>query len=169
MDAKKEAGALELPNLTKICEVPVRAFLSRLNNSRVGVISDVDTDITEDRLSKIIGSGVSVVQVRHLGKTQAVRVVFEGDTLPAHVKIGLVKHSVRPFVQRPLQCRQCFCIGHVVATCPNSAICPKCAQVHGDENCTSALKCVNCQQAHDATSLQCPKFQKEKRSCKVKV
>ncbi|CAN7978007.1 unnamed protein product [Ixodes persulcatus] len=169
MDARKGEGVLKLPILTKICEVPVRAFLPRPKNSRVGVISDVDTDITEDRLSKIIGSGVSVVQVRRLGKTEAVKVVFEGDTLPAHVKIGLVRQSVRPFVQLPLQFRQCFRIGHVVATCPNSAICPKCAQVHGDENCTSALKCVNCQQAHDATSLQCPKFQKEKRSCKVKV
>ncbi|CAN7988491.1 unnamed protein product [Ixodes pacificus] len=161
-DARTEAGVLELLILTKICGVPVRAFLPHSKNSRVGVISDVDTDITEDRLSKIIGSGVSVVQVRRLGEKQAVKVEFEGDTLPAHVKIGLVRHSVRPFVQRPLQCRQCFRIGHVVATCPNSAICPKCAQVHGDENCTSAQKCVNCQQAHEATSSECPKLQKEK-------
>ncbi|KAM7298936.1 hypothetical protein ISCGN_019503 [Ixodes scapularis] len=168
-DARTEAGVLELLILTKICGVPVRAFLPRSKNSRVGVISDVDTDITEDRLSKIIGSGVSVVQVRRLGKTQAVKVVFEGDTLPAHVKIGLVRHSVRPFVQRPLQCRQCFRIGHVVATCPNSAICPKCAQAHGEENCTSAQKCVNCQRAHEATSTECPKLQKEKETCKVKV
>ncbi|CAN7981525.1 unnamed protein product [Ixodes pacificus] len=166
-DARTEAGVLELLILTKICGVPVRAFLPRSKNSRLGVISDVDTDITEDRLSKIIGSGVSVGQVRRLGKTQAVKVVFEGDTLPAHVKIGLVRHSVRPFVQRPLQCRQCFRIGHVVATCPNSAICPKCAQVHGEENCTSAQKCVNCEQAHEATSSECPKLEKE--TCKVKV
>ncbi|KAG0416234.1 hypothetical protein HPB47_006595 [Ixodes persulcatus] len=41
--------------------------------------------------------------------------------------------------------------------------------VHGDENCTSAQKCVNCQQTHEATSSECPKLQKEKEICIFKV
>ncbi|KAM7301402.1 hypothetical protein ISCGN_016921 [Ixodes scapularis] len=40
---------------------------------------------------------------------------------------------------------------------------------HGEENGTSAQKCVNCQRAHEATSTECPKLQKEKETCKVKV
>ncbi|KAM7284261.1 hypothetical protein ISCGN_001358 [Ixodes scapularis] len=32
-----------------------------------------------------------------------------------------------------------------------------------------AQKCVNCQRAHEATSTECPKLQKKKETCKVKV
>ncbi|KAG0432571.1 hypothetical protein HPB47_020729 [Ixodes persulcatus] len=90
MDARKEAGVLELPILTKICEVP---------NSRVGVILDVDTDITEDRLSKIIGSGVSVVQVRRLGKTQAVKMVFAGAKVVGEQR--KIKRRNKQHVEKP--------------------------------------------------------------------
>lgn len=111
-DARSEAGVLELLILKKIGGVAVRAFLPRAKNTRAGVITDVDTTTTEDRLTTLIDSGVRVIQVRRLGTTQAVKIVFEGDTLPAHVKIGLIRYSVKPFVPRPLQCRRCFRIGH---------------------------------------------------------
>ncbi|KAG0411169.1 hypothetical protein HPB47_011706 [Ixodes persulcatus] len=81
------AGILELLILTKICGVPVRAFLPRSKNSRVGVVSDVDTDISEDRLSKTIGSrcpelqkekGTCKVKVReNITFLEAARVVEE--------------------------------------------------------------------------------------------
>ncbi|XP_042150135.1 uncharacterized protein LOC121838127 [Ixodes scapularis] len=177
--SQRSQGIVKLPNTARTVLFAPTVPATNLRKINRQLLSDELEALAPGQFSEVLvntrkkhnshGSGVSVVQVRRLGKTQAVKVVFEGDTLPAHVKIGLVRHSVRPFVQRPLQCRQCFRIGHVVATCPNSAICPKCAQAHGEENCTSAQKCVNCQRAHEATSTECPKLQKEKETCKVKV
>ncbi|KAG0437519.1 hypothetical protein HPB47_017408 [Ixodes persulcatus] len=69
-----KAGVVELLILTKICGVPVRAFLPRSKNSRVGEISDVDTDITEDRLSKIIDSGLSCPKLQNEKETCKVKV-----------------------------------------------------------------------------------------------
>ncbi|KAG0435500.1 hypothetical protein HPB47_018448, partial [Ixodes persulcatus] len=168
-DARSEAGVLELLILNKIGSVAVRAFLPRAKNTRAGVITDVDTTTTEDRLTTLIDSGVRVIQVRRLGTTQTVKIVFEGDTLPAHVKIGLIRHSVKPFVPRPLQCRGCFRIGHIAAACPNDAICPKCLLQHGDDSCASLQKCVNCHQAHAATSPDCPRLKTERETCQVKA
>ncbi|CAN7997322.1 unnamed protein product, partial [Ixodes hexagonus] len=167
-DARSEAGVLALLIFDRICGAPVRAFLPRSKNSRAGVISDVDPAITEEDLAEIINSGVNVVQARRLGASESVKVVFDGDTLPAHVKIGLVRHSVRPFVPRPLQCRKCYRIGHVAAACPNEATRAHCSESHTDTTCTAAPRCVNCRQPHAATATECPKLQKEKKICDVK-
>ncbi|KAG0428312.1 hypothetical protein HPB47_024686 [Ixodes persulcatus] len=91
-DARSEAGVLELLILNKIGGVAVRAFLPRAKNTRAGVITDVDTTTTEDRLTTLIDSGVRVIQ-----------------------------------------------------------------------------ECVNCHQAHAATSPDCPRLKTERETCQVKA
>ncbi|CAN7943691.1 unnamed protein product, partial [Ixodes hexagonus] len=118
---------------------------------------------------EMMNCGLKIAHVKRIGSTTSVKVVFEGDTLPAYVKIGLVRHSVRPFVPRPLQCRLRFRIGHVAAACPNSACCSNCAEQHTERNCTAPPKSVNCSQPHAATSGECPNLQREKETCSLKA
>lgn len=169
VETRAEAAVLDLLITSKLCGFPVRAFLPHSKNTRVGVLSDVDPATTDERLMEMMSCGMKIVQVKRLGPTTAVKVVFDGDTLPAHVKIGLVRHSVRPFVPRPLQCRLCFRIGHIAAACPNSACCPNCSKQHTEVNCTAPPKCVNCSQPHAATSGECPNLQREKETCSLKA
>lgn len=60
-DARSEAGVVELLILNKIGGVSVHVFLPRSKNTRAGVITDVDTTSTEDRLTTLIDSGVPVI------------------------------------------------------------------------------------------------------------
>ncbi|KAG0414775.1 hypothetical protein HPB47_008058 [Ixodes persulcatus] len=44
-----------------------------------------------------------------------------------------------------------------------------CSQQHGDDSCASLQKCVNCHQAHAATSPDCPRLKMERKTCQVKA
>ncbi|KAG0422564.1 hypothetical protein HPB47_001621 [Ixodes persulcatus] len=93
IEARTEAAVLDLLITNKICGIPVRAFLPRAKHTRAGVIGDVDTTVTMEKIVELIDCGVHVVYARRFGVSRSVKVVFEGDTLPAHVKIGLVRYS----------------------------------------------------------------------------
>ncbi|KAG0412941.1 hypothetical protein HPB47_009910 [Ixodes persulcatus] len=41
--------------------------------------------------------------------------------------------------------------------------------MHGDDSCASLQRCVNCHQAHAATSPDCPRLKTEKETCQVKA
>lgn len=154
---------------TALCGVPVRAFLPRPPNTRAGVIRDVDASITDTKILSLCYSGVKIVEARRFGSTTTVQLLFEGDTIPAHVKLGLVRYSVQPYTPRPLQCHLCHRIGHVAGSCLNAACCPKCAGQHTEANCTSPTpKCINCSKPHMASSLSCPRLQREREICKAK-
>ncbi|KAG0415691.1 hypothetical protein HPB47_007130 [Ixodes persulcatus] len=169
IEARTEAAVLDLLITNKICGIPVRAFLPRAKHTRAGVIGDVDMTVTMEKIVELIDCGVHVVYARRFGVSRSVKVVFEGDTLPAHVKIGLVRYSVRPFVPRPLQCRKCFRIGHVAETCINEAVCGQCSGKHTEGRCDGPQRCVNCKEPHAATATVCPKLQEEKKICSVKA
>ncbi|CAN7984394.1 unnamed protein product, partial [Ixodes hexagonus] len=147
----------------------VRACLPSPKNSRAGVITYVDPTLTDDQIIEELSSGLKIHQVHRFGTTTSVKVIFEGDTLPAHVKLGLVRHRVRPFIPRPLECRQCHAIGHVAGSCPNGPRCLKCSEGHRQEDCqVSTPKCAKYGDPHEAASRECLKLQKEQAKCRLK-
>ncbi|CAN7948930.1 unnamed protein product, partial [Ixodes hexagonus] len=161
VDAATEAAILSLLISNSLGSKDVGAYLPRPKNPRAGVNTDVVPTLTDDQIGEELSSRLKIHQVHRFGTTTSVKVIFEGDTLPAHVKLGLERHRVRPFIPRPLQCRQCHAIGHVAGSCPNGACCLKCWEGHRQEACqVSTLKCVNCGNPHEATSRDCPKLQK---------
>lgn len=169
VDAKAVSAVHALLATTTICGVPVRAFLPRPPNTRAGVIRDVATTISDGKLLSLCFSGVKVVEARRFGNTTTVQLLFEGDTIPSHVKLGLVRYPVHPYTPRPLQCHQCHRIGHVAGSCLNVACCPKCTGEHAEKDCTATiLKCVNCKKPHGANSPTCPQLQRERKICMIK-
>lgn len=90
------------------------------------------------------------------------KIVFAGESLPSHVKVGLIRYPVRPYVPRATQCSNCWAVGHVIGVCNKAIICSRCGGSHEDGNCvTQTAKCVNCHGAHDAKSKECPRLKKE--------
>lgn len=127
-----------------------------------GVISDVDLEINDSDLAQLLPSTIRILDIHCIGRSRCVKVVFQCDSLPASVKVGYVRHRVRPYVPRPLQCHKCQKLGHVSAACKNALACKWCGDAH-DFNCKGMLNCVNCSGLHEATSHECLKTMHERR------
>lgn len=156
----------QLQQMTELGGIKMRPFIPMDDKSIAGVIYDIDTAIPNADLSTLIkpaNEGTVITQVRRLGNTRCVKVFFKGDCIPSHVKVGHFRHPVRPFIQKPLQCHQCFRLGHVKGVCPNLRLCPRCAEPHAEDACrATTLKCANCSGPHAASSKDCPRIQKER-------
>ncbi|XP_037514780.1 uncharacterized protein LOC119391178 [Rhipicephalus sanguineus] len=154
-----------LSNVKVLEDINVRSYIPDGRDSTAGVIYDVDISISESDfpvLIKPVTEGLIILQARRLGNSRCVKLVFKGDSLPSHVKVGHFRHAVRPFVPRPLQCRNCLKMGHVSAVCTNPAVCSRCSESHSTDACHAEhRKCGNCHGPHDASSKDCPNMKKE--------
>lgn len=166
VDANNVTAVDILLATTSLCGADVRAYLPRAKNTVIGVIRDVDADIPDEEISQLVSSTVVIVHIRRFGSSNSVKLVFQGDTLPATVKVGLVRHAVRQYVPRPLQCRKCMKLGHVIGVCPYESTCGRCGENHTIDACISTChKCANCAGDHEATSPICPRLRREMKIC----
>lgn len=161
MDVTTKSILDTLKAIVQLGNIPVRAFSAYDKETTTGVIYDVDEDITDSSLEKLLSSSSPIVGFHRFGRSRCVKIVFQSDTLPTHVKVGYVRHSARPYVPRPLQCHKCLKFGHVSAVCKGAVTCKHCGGLHDGDNCNAAAKCPNCSGAHDATSKECPKMRNE--------
>ncbi|KAH9372642.1 hypothetical protein HPB48_007828 [Haemaphysalis longicornis] len=106
IDVERSAAVETVRQLTMLGEMKVRAYISPGQGASVGVVYDVDVSIPDADLPILIKpatEGATIKQVTRLGKSRCVKLVFQGDCMPAHVKVGHFRHAVRPFVPKPLQ------------------------------------------------------------------
>lgn len=98
------------------------------------------------------------------------KILFAGGKLPSHIKAGLVRYPVRPFVPRPLQCHKCLKIGHVQGFCTKDLVCAKCGGNHHVDACESqTYQCPNCKGEHLATDKGCPSLKDVQKALKEKA
>lgn len=142
--------------------LPVRPYVPRGPNTTVGVIRGVDIGILEDDLMKYIPAAQKVIQVRRFSSSLSVKTVSAGESLPSHVKVGLIRYPVRPYVPRASRCFNCWAVGHVIRVCNKAIICSRCGGSHEDgTSVTQTANCVNCHGAHNAKSNECLRLKKE--------
>lgn len=173
VDVLHRSALQSLRHVTEIDKVKVRSMIPTGCNSTVGVIYDVDISIPTDDLPILIKpttEGTLITHIARLGNTRCLKLEFEGDSLPSHVKVGHVRHPVRPYVPKPLQCYKCCKMGHVKGVCRNNLVCPRCAESHSEEACrATVLKCPNCHGNHEASSKDCPRVRNERAVLKRMV
>lgn len=170
VDVKRPAFKAELLKVTKLCTVPVRAYLPREHSGSFGVLRDIDPDYTENDIKTQLQSSIGIVEVKRLGKTSpVVRVTFAGEQAPQHVKVGLVRTEVIPYRARPLQCYKCYKFGHIAAACTTmSQLCHRCGKSH-DGMCEGAPYCVNCEGDHASNAADCPVKERETEIIRYKL
>lgn len=61
----------------------------------MGVIQDVDSEITDQDITALISSTAPIVQFRRFGASSSVEIVFRGIILPYPVKVDLISNPVR--------------------------------------------------------------------------
>nr|XP_054930403.1 uncharacterized protein LOC129386458 [Dermacentor andersoni] len=165
VEVATQAAREKLKTVCILGHIEVRSFVVHSGRTRAGVISDVVIDISDEELQRLPSSTVKVIDFHRFGRSTSVKLLFEGDTLPDHVKVGYVRHPVRPYVPRSLQCDKCLKLGHVSAVGAGQTACLRCAGSHDVSSCTvRQTKYSNCDGPHEADSKDCPKQKKEKKN-----
>ena len=140
-----------------------------------GLIKDVDLDFTDEEILSTISCPppAKLLSFKRLDRrnrneggwcpSETLRLCFEGDHLPASVRVCDISIKVLPYIHQVSQCSQCWRLGHSRKMCPSKhVICPKCGGRH--ENCDTLLfSCVNCKGNHISLSRTCPIYKKERR------
>lgn len=85
---------------------------------------------------------------------------FYGTYLPDSVKVGPIALTLRPFVDRPLQCYGCYEFGHGKKNCTGRTRCGHCSALdaHPTSECESEPYCFHCKDAHPLSSRQCERY-----------
>jgi hypothetical protein len=87
---------------------------------------------------------------------------FSKNILPFKVVIAWETLHVRQYYDKPMQCKNCFGLGHTKKRCTKNSRCSRCGQEnHQSNSCDQQLKCVNCNLSHAATSRDCYQIQRE--------
>ena len=118
-------------------------------------------EVTRQTLSYVytLKGLVKLKRTEHRVVTRSLKILFEGRSLPAGIRVGQIRYEVRPFVNNIIQCYRCQRIGHTAANCHASKVrCLLCAEEHQVGVCSKGqaqVKCANCGMPHKAHSVEC--------------
>lgn len=165
VDTRNSQTSGTLLKCTELCGIPVKVYSAFPRPCAIGIIRDVDDDLSEDDIAQHLRSPETrVMRILRLGKSDTLKIVFGGSKLPSYVYLGHVRHPVTEFKERPLQCLKCFGYNHRAVCCRKSEVCGRCGEAHASTECKSSQeKCVNCGLLHAVTSTECQKWRHQVR------
>jgi hypothetical protein len=178
VEVLREGQANNLLKQTSFASIDVQVSEHRTLNTCKGVIRCMElAQMESDELLANLSTH-GVVAVRNITqkrdgvvrKTAAVVLTFATPDLPKDIKAGYLSLRVSPFVPNPLRCFNCQSFGHHQSLCKKAKLCPKCGLAdHGDAECSTPVKCLNCSGDHPAYATSCPRWAQEKEICRVKT
>lgn len=140
-----------LMGVQELCGIPATPSLPRPEKTVPGVIRCVDPGIPEHDILQQLTADVPIIEVRRLGSSFTVRVVFNADSLPNKLRFNLVEIPVLPYRVKPSQCRKCQRYGHFALACQRQESCRRCGAQHCVTSCTAAdTRCSNFSGPHEA-------------------
>ena len=136
-------GTVVLPQMENETDLPDKNLLIESLKYRYNNVHDLELYQIPNRTD-------------HNKVTNIAKVKFTGQELPMKIKVLGQNREVRPYVPKPLQCKQCCKFGHTQKKCTNKAICVVCGSEDHPTNwkCPN-IKCSNCGQTHHARSKEC--------------
>lgn len=163
--------AQELLKLTTVAGVPVTVHVPRDYSRNLGKIRTVPFHYTDANIVAVLARyGVVGArrQLKNLRKRDGtnerisrstVILTFRDDQeLPPYVRLGFLKFRVEPYVEAPVQCRNCQGFWHMSRSCHKGIRCRTCAGPHHHSACTyiERPRCANCRGPHTAIHFRCP-------------
>lgn len=166
-------GLVQHPFLGK---ANLEAYIPKFFTTKQGIISDVETSLTEDELLTEMTCCCEVIAIRRFHKiinlngekitkpSPVCVVTFRSQRLPEFVYIHGVRCPVEVFVPSVLQCYNCLRFGHGSKQCRSTTRCAYCAGPHRSDACGRANQpsCLHCAGGHSALSRTCPAYLKHK-------
>ncbi|XP_054083794.1 uncharacterized protein LOC128920493 [Zeugodacus cucurbitae] len=151
----------------KFCEITHGEYEGKIFAhfiSKIGIIFDIPTEISEDELLKDIISPVNIKQIIRITRkvndevipTRRIKIIFEGLEIPTEIIYSYTKIQVKPFISFG-QCYNCLRFNHFSKHCKQQKkICAQCGQSHELNNKCNTISCTNCEGNHSATDKNCP-------------
>lgn len=175
---KNEAQAtrfLKATNLTGVC--PIESYLHPTLNIIKGVVfaptlRDLSVEEITDGLKE-----QGVVDCRKITKFTDNHVVntplhilhFNLYQLPKEIKIGFLNCKIEPYIPNPIQCKNCFKLGHTRKHCKSTEMCDICATIVHDPTPCTKIQCINCNNAHRSNNKNCPVIKERQEILKIKT
>ncbi|KAG0433122.1 hypothetical protein HPB47_020209, partial [Ixodes persulcatus] len=135
IDMRDNSSMKTILTLTILLGIKVQTYEAHPRSSAVGIIRDVDKDITETDLKKAISATTPVILVKRLGASETVKLVFATETMPEHVVVGHIRFRVLQYTDKPRQCHKCRRFGHIQAACSHVQRCSRCGGTHDRIDC----------------------------------
>ncbi|XP_075160290.1 uncharacterized protein LOC142233295 [Haematobia irritans] len=158
-------------NFANDCRMPASGYQPKIFShfvSRMGVVYPVDTDISEEEISKMFRSEeTDILKIFRVKRkegdeffpTKRVKILFKGLVLPEYVlAYNYARIKVMPHIPFS-QCFRCYRFNHFAKHCKQTAsLCRTCFTGHlFGENCpTGNVTCTNCKGNHNPTDRNCP-------------
>ena len=178
VEVTRKSHSDNLLKSTTLAMVPIRVTPHRTLNSKKGVVWCREFDMmSEDELKAELSSQqvtevkrISVTRAGKKEKTHTYILTFGSPYLPAEIKAGYMKVSVKSYIPNPMRCFKCQRFGHHRDKCKSLEVCERCGNAdHSKEHCEVDPVCTNCKGKHAASSKDCPTFKKEKEITKIKI
>ncbi|KAG0436627.1 hypothetical protein HPB47_017855 [Ixodes persulcatus] len=135
IDMRDNSFMKTILTLTILLGIKVQTYEAHPRSSAVGIIRDVDKDITETDLKKAISATTPVILVKRLGASETVKLVFATETMPEHVVVGHIRFRVLQYTDKPRQCHKCRRFGYIQAACSHVQRCSRCGGTHDRIDC----------------------------------
>jgi hypothetical protein len=169
--AKKYLNANKLANL---CEIET-SLHQNLNTIKGVVYSTNLVSLTE----KEIIDGLKeqqVIDCKKITKMRDGKIVntplhilsFNLYQLPKEINVSFLKVKVEPYIPAPMQCKNCFLLGHTKKHCSNDKKCFVCSMSDHVDLCKK-VECINCKEQHRSNNKKCPTFLKRQEIIKHKT
>lgn len=100
--------------------------------------------------------------------TDTVIITFDSITIPKYIKFECLIIPVYPYVQRVLQCQNCWAFGHSTKACRGRKRCVSCG-LHDDHAPCNTYKCISCNGTHRSNSKTCPIIKNKEEEMKEKA
>ena len=158
--ANSDEQAAMICNLRKTSKNAIKEIKPHYNFSYArGVIFNRDLyEFDEEEILEMCPP--NVWKIFKVPRSSMITATFTHEHLPENVIIEKEYIHVKPYKVRPLQCYNCFGFGHPSRRCEKDKLCNACSQdYHGE--CSKQELCINCKNAHKATSKDCPLYKRE--------
>ena len=149
----------KLLKCTSFCGTPVSVETHKTLNRLKGVVKS--RDLVGCSESEMVEELEGVVEARHVSvrrgddtiQTNTWILTFDSPRPLTRIKVAYLDLPVRPYIPNPMRCFGCHRYGHTKMNCRRRPACPRCGKEdHQEGDCTSALRCLNCQGEHAANS-----------------
>ena len=152
---------------------------SARGEQRNAVIKGVPKEIEEVHITEILQKKYPGISAKRFVKAdgtilQTVKLTFQSElqynnALSEGLFLDSIYYQPYAFVQRGIRiirCYNCQQFGHLSGNCHSKTACKHCSEDHKIEDCPNKeleSKCMNCRGTHDAVSLVCPTYTKQKQ------
>lgn len=173
-NTKRQAELLiKAKNLSNICDIKC-AYHDTLNTVKGVIYCPEIKDLSETEIVSGLADQ-NVIEVQKIKKNEDNQqkytplhiLHFNLYKLPTEIKIGFQIIKVDYYIPKPMQCKNCYKIGHTKKRCQGISLCPICSStMHTEENSCTQVKCINCNLQHQSTNKKCPKLLKKQEILK---